>query len=283
MPELPEVETTKRGIAPLSNGQTIQQCLVRQPKLRWPVPDVLTQNRVAGLGILNILRRGKYLILETPQGDILIHLGMSGNLRILPHGTPVVKHDHIDLILENGYLIRYHDPRRFGAWLWADKVEGGWQQHPLIAKLGPEPLSDDFNADYLSSQISRRKSPIKTLIMNSPIVVGVGNIYANESLFMSGIHPQTLPSALKPVQLETLVANIKKVLAQAIEQGGTTLKDFLTPDGKPGYFEQQLSVYGREGKPCPQCGTSIEKRVLNQRAAYFCPQCQPLVKLSAKK
>ena len=275
MPELPEVETTLRGIQPKTEQQTIQQLIIRQPKLRWPVSAVLQQNKVAGLGILKILRRGKYLILQTAKGDILIHLGMSGNLRILPQNTPAQKHDHIDLLLENGYLLRYHDPRRFGAWLWADKAEGGYLQHPLIAKLGPEPLSDDFTADYLQQQIQRRKSSIKTLIMNSQIVVGVGNIYANEALFLSGIHPATLPQPLSPTQFQTLVDNIKKVLTAAIQQGGTTLKDFLTPDGKPGYFEQQLNVYGRANQPCPVCHTPIKKLTLNQRAAYFCPKCQP--------
>lgn len=275
MPELPEVETTRRGITPKAQGQVIESIHIRQPKLRWPVSSFLQENRVTGLEILHILRRGKYLVLQTGKGDILIHLGMSGNLRILPQETPAQKHDHIDLILDNGHLLRYHDPRRFGAWLWADSTEGGYTQHPLITKLGPEPLSKAFNADYLQQQLHRRKSPIKTLIMNSQIVVGVGNIYANEALFLSGIHPQTQPSLLTPQQYKTLVHHIKQVLTAAIEQGGTTLKDFLTPDGKPGYFEQQLHVYGRAGKPCSQCQTPIEKLQLNQRAAYFCPNCQP--------
>ena len=275
MPELPEVETTCRGIAPKTEGHTIQALEIRQTQLRWPVSPFLQTANLAGLGILNILRRGKYVLLQTEKGDILIHLGMSGSLRILPQDTPAQKHDHIDLMLNNGYMLRYHDPRRFGAWLWADQKEGGYAQHPLIAKLGPEPLSEAFNARYLQQRIQHRKSPIKSLIMNSAIVVGVGNIYANESLFLSGIHPQTLPTQLSLEQIQLLVAQIKHVLAAAIEQGGTTLKDFLSPDGKPGYFEQQLYVYGRAGQPCLRCQTPIEKIQLNQRSAYFCPHCQP--------
>jgi len=275
MPELPEVETTLRGIAPKIQGQTIQTLDIRQPKLRWPLSDFLQQNRLAGQTIQKILRRGKYLILQTQPGDLLIHLGMSGNLRILPHNTPIQKHDHLDLKLNNGYLLRYHDPRRFGAWLWADQTQGGYRQHPLIKHLGPEPLSENFTPQYLQQKCQTRKSPIKTLIMNNQIVVGIGNIYANEALFLSGLHPQTPTSQLTHQDYNRLVHHIKQVLQAAIQQGGTTLKDFLTPEGKPGYFEQKLHVYGRTGQPCLQCQTPIEKHTHQQRASYLCPLCQP--------
>ncbi|MDG4812583.1 bifunctional DNA-formamidopyrimidine glycosylase/DNA-(apurinic or apyrimidinic site) lyase [Hydrogenovibrio sp. 3SP14C1] len=270
MPELPEVETTRKGIQPKVEGQTIQKIIIRNGKLRWPVEQNLVK-KLPGLVILSVRRRAKYLLLETTQGHLIIHLGMSGNLRVLPQQEPAIKHDHIDLILGNGFLLRYHDPRRFGSWLWTDKP---LQEHPLLKALGPEPLTDDFNADYLFQKLQGRKTAIKTFIMNNHIVVGVGNIYANESLFLSGIHPTRPAHSLTIKETTQLTGHIKTVLSAAIEQGGTTLKDFLTPDGKPGYFEQKLNVYGKEGLPCPLCDSAIEKIVLNQRAAYFCSNCQ---------
>lgn len=270
MPELPEVETTRKGIQPKVEGQTIQKIIIRNGKLRWPVDTSLTE-KLPGLVILSIKRRAKYLLLETNQGHLIIHLGMSGNLRVLPQQEPAIKHDHIDLLLGNGFLLRYHDPRRFGSWLW---TEAPIQAHTLLKSLGPEPLTDAFNAEYLFQKLQGRKTAIKTFMMNNHIVVGVGNIYANESLFLSGIHPSRPAQSLTTTETTKLVANIKTVLSAAIEQGGTTLKDFLTPDGKPGYFEQKLNVYGRENAPCLRCHASIEKVVLNQRAAYFCSNCQ---------
>lgn len=273
MPELPEVETTRKGIQPKTEQQSITHMVIRNPSLRWPVDSRLPE-KLSGLTVLKVGRRGKYLLLETRKGTLLIHLGMSGNLRVLPKGTPVQKHDHIDIEFENGFLLRLNDPRRFGAVLWHEPIEGESHEHALLAKLGPEPLSDAFNGDALYQSARNRKVAIKSLIMNSQVVVGAGNIYANESLFLSGIHPRTPAQKLTRKQCVELAANIKLVLAAAIKQGGTTLKDFLNADGKPGYFEQKLNVYDREGKACPVCATPIERIVLNQRASYFCPNCQ---------
>jgi len=273
MPELPEVETTRRGISPKTDQQTIREFIVRNPNLRWPVNLDLI-HLLPGQTILNIGRRGKYLLLQTEIGTLLIHLGMSGTLRVVPHDTAVKKHDHVDIALNNGFSLRLNDPRRFGSVLWHPVSEGNISQHKLLAKLGPEPLSDDFNGDYLYQKSRKRKMAIKSFIMNSNVVVGAGNIYANESLFLTGIHPEKEASKLTKKQAQQLVHNIKQVIAAAIEQGGTTLKDFLSPDGKPGYFVQKLNVYDQAGKPCKNCGTPIERIILNQRAAYFCPHCQ---------
>lgn len=275
MPELPEVETTRKGITPKANQQTIKAFIVRNANLRWPVDLNLTK-KLPGLVIQSIDRRGKYLLLKTKIGTLLIHLGMSGNLRVLPENTPALKHDHVDIVLENGYLVRLNDPRRFGSVLWHPASEGPVEQHKLLAKLAPEPLTDDFNGQYFYEKTRNRKVAIKTLVMNSSVAVGAGNIYANESLFMSKIHPQTIASKLTKKQCEILVNNIKLVLTAAIEQGGTTLKDFMSPDGKPGYFVQKLNVYDQGGKPCTVCGTTIERIIINQRASYFCPKCQKM-------
>jgi formamidopyrimidine-DNA glycosylase len=274
MPELPEVETTRKGIQPKTELQTIANIIIRNARLRWPV-DVNLTDKLPGLVIDSVTRRGKYLLLNTQAGSLLMHLGMSGNLRVVPLGTPIKKHDHVDIELANQHVLRFNDPRRFGSILWHDASHGAPLSHPLLANLGPEPLSAEFNGDYLFAKTRLRKVAIKTLVMNSQVVVGAGNIYANESLFMSAIHPETLANALSQTQCYTLANNIKRVLAAAIEQGGTTLKDFVTPDGKPGYFAQQLSVYGREHQACLNCQTPIQKVVLNQRASFFCPQCQP--------
>lgn len=274
MPELPEVETSVRGISPYLVGQKIRRIIVRQAKLRWQVSSELS--RISSAEILAIERRAKYLIIRTEQGDIIIHLGMSGSLGILTQGTdkPVGKHDHIDLVTENGTILRYNDPRKFGAWLWAEKAE--LSAH--FAKLGPEPLSENFTANYLY-QLSRHKTvAVKNFIMNNAVVVGIGNIYACESLFQAGIHPELAAQNLKLKQCERLVAVIKSVLNQAIIQGGTTLKDFIQPDGKPGYFAQVLQVYGRKGEACNDCGSIIQAKVIGQRNSFFCPKCQKLPK-----
>lgn len=273
MPELPEVETTRRGISPKVDKQTIVNVVIRNGRLRWPVDQSLPQ-KLAGLPVLEIGRRGKYLLLKTKAGTLLIHLGMSGNLRILPIGSPVQKHDHFDIEFANGYLLRLNDPRRFGSVLWHPITDGPVEQHRLLAKLAPEPLTDAFNGDYLFEKTRNRKVAIKSLVMNSAVAVGAGNIYANESLFMSKIHPQTQASLLSKKQCHLLVDNIKNVLEAAIKQGGTTLKDFMSPDGKPGYFVQQLAVYDQGGNPCNTCKNPIERTMLNQRATYFCPTCQ---------
>jgi formamidopyrimidine-DNA glycosylase len=275
MPELPEVETTRKGIQPRVEQQTITRFIIRNGRLRWPV-EMHLPHTLPGLVVLAVERRGKYILLKTKVGTLMIHLGMSGNLRILPLGSAIQKHDHIDIEFANGYLLRLNDPRRFGSVLWHDAILGPIETHKLLVKLAPEPLTDDFNGAYFYEKTRNRKVAIKSLVMNSHVVVGAGNIYANESLFMSQIHPQTQAQLLTKKQCELLVANIKKVLQAAIEQGGTTLKDFLSPDGKPGYFVQQLNVYDQVGKPCPNCETLIKRIMLNQRATYFCPKCQKL-------
>ncbi|XKM13745.1 bifunctional DNA-formamidopyrimidine glycosylase/DNA-(apurinic or apyrimidinic site) lyase [Orbaceae bacterium ac157xtp] len=268
MPELPEVETSRLGILPYLEGQVIKRIEVRQPKLRWAV-DPLIQI-ACGQKIITVKRRAKYLLLQLERGWIVIHLGMSGSLRILFEYKEPEKHDHIDLVLQNGVILRYTDPRRFGAWLWANELEDIWQ----LAKLGPEPLEDLFNAQYLFQHLQKRKTPIKTLIMDNHIVVGVGNIYASESLFLSKIHPFRPANTLTFKECKKLVDAIKQVLTQSIAQGGTTLKDFLQSDGKPGYFVQELQVYGRNGQSCYHCNTEIKSQVIGQRNTYFCDKCQ---------
>ena len=273
MPELPEVETTRRGIEPHINQQIIDECIIRFPTLRWPIPTEII-DRLPGQKIQRVSRRSKYVLIETQQGTLLIHLGMSGSLRVLQKDTAVEKHDHFDLVLENGKCLRLNDPRRFGAILWHPIEAGEISEHALIKKLAPEPLSDAFNAEFFYNAIKKRSVPIKTAVMNSEIVVGAGNIYANESLFLSGLHPSKRANSLTKKQATLLCENIKSVLAKAITQGGTTLKDFIQPDGKPGYFKQSLHVYGREGEACTKCGHPIEKMVIAQRASFYCPICQ---------
>lgn len=279
MPELPEVETTKRGIENQICHKPILGIEIRQAQLRWPVPTEL-KSLLPGLVIESVKRRGKYLLLKTEPGHILIHLGMSGHLRVLSQPSPPQKHDHIDLVFEDGSTLRYQDTRRFGAWLWTDQPI---EDHPLLKKLGPEPLSDAFNSNYLWQATRARNTAIKSFIMNSQQLVGVGNIYANEALFLSGLHPLKPAKDLTKLESETLVRQIRQVLSAAIEQGGTTLKDFLSPSGRPGYFVQKLFVYGRADQACIHCGSLIERAVHFQRASYTCPNCQPLPKKPAHK
>lgn len=275
MPELPEVETTRSGIEPYTLNQEIKEFIIHNEKLRWPVDQKLI-GLLPGVRINSVDRRGKYILITTDLGVLMIHLGMSGNLKVLKQTTPLLKHDHVELLLGNGYVLRLNDPRRFGSVLWHDLKEGDIQTHKLLSKLAPEPLTEEFNSEYLYSKICNRKSAIKTVVMNSQIIVGAGNIYANEALFSSKINPQTLANKITKAQCDLLVSNIKQVLTRSIEQGGTTLKDFLKPDGKPGYFEQQLNVYGRDGQECICCGENIEKIIIGQRSTFFCPSCQPL-------
>ena len=269
MPELPEVETTRRGIIPYIDQQVVSEVIVRQPKLRWPIPDEIQQ--MVAQKIESVQRRGKYLLLETPHGTALIHLGMSGSLRVIDAGAPPDKHDHVDIVMKTGKGIRLHDPRRFGSVLWTTKNP---LKHKLIRSLGPEPLSDDFNADYLFAASRGRKVSIKQFIMNGHVVVGVGNIYACESLYMAGISPKRLAGKVSKARYEKFVAEIKTVLANAIEQGGTTLKDFVQAEGKPGYFQQQLNVYGRAGEPCNKCDKAVMQITQGQRSTFYCSQCQ---------
>ncbi|MCK9529245.1 MAG: bifunctional DNA-formamidopyrimidine glycosylase/DNA-(apurinic or apyrimidinic site) lyase [Gammaproteobacteria bacterium] len=270
MPELPEVETTRRGIAPHLTGRRVRAVVVREPRLRWPVPAALVEG-LTGTRIEAVERRAKYLLLRTARGTALLHLGMSGSLRLLKADTPAGKHDHLDLVLDTGHCLRLTDPRRFGAALWC---EGDGHDHALLSGLGPEPLSDAFDADHLHTAMHGRKLAVKALIMDAHVVVGVGNIYASESLFLAGIHPQRAAGRIGRARCERLVQAIKQVLTEAIAAGGTTLRDFVGGDGKPGYFAQELRVYGRTGEPCRACGTPIRQITTGQRSTYYCPRCQ---------
>lgn len=270
MPELPEVETSRRGIDPHICGRAVIQTRVRQPRLRWPVSEQIT-TELPGQTILSTDRRGKYLLLHTARGCLLIHLGMSGSIRIVDDSQPAGTHDHVDIVFEGGKVLRYHDPRRFGCLLWAEPPV---MQHALLRDLGPEPLSPAFSADYLYQRSRGRKAPIKSFIMDSHVVVGVGNIYANEALFMAGIRPQTPAGSLSRARILRLVDCIQQVIAQAIAVGGTTLRDFVGGDGKPGYFQQSLRVYGRAGENCGQCSAVLLEIRQTQRSSVYCPRCQ---------
>ncbi|MBD3610474.1 MAG: bifunctional DNA-formamidopyrimidine glycosylase/DNA-(apurinic or apyrimidinic site) lyase [Gammaproteobacteria bacterium] len=270
MPELPEVETTRRGIEPHTLHQTIDNVIIRQRQLRWPITAGLAQ-KLCGHVINSVQRRGKYLLLGINGGTLLIHLGMSGNLRMVDANEPAAKHDHVDIVLSNGQSLRFHDPRRFGAILYTTKPAA---QHKLLASLGPEPLGDDFSAERLYQRSRNKKCTIKSFIMDAKIVVGVGNIYASESLFRAGIHPKRTAGQVSLTRYQKLAKAIVEVLNEAIEQGGTTLKDFIGGDGKPGYFQQTLAVYGREGEACVTCGKPIKQITLGQRSTFYCPKCQ---------
>jgi formamidopyrimidine-DNA glycosylase len=270
MPELPEVETTRRGIAPALTGRRILAAVVRDGRLRWPVaPDLglrLRHQRVREVG-----RRAKYLLLCCTDGTLIIHLGMSGNLRLVPEGVPPQPHDHVDILLEGGLTLRLHDPRRFGSVHWtADPPE----HHPLLRDLGPEPLDADFDGAYLYRRSRGRHGAVKTLLMDSHTVAGVGNIYANEALYSAGIRPTRPAGRISARRYDGLAQAIKAVLAQAIRAGGTTLRDFYASDGRPGYFSLQLQVYGRVGLPCLGCEEPIRQLRQGQRATYYCPHCQ---------
>lgn len=278
MPELPEVETTKSGIAPHITGKAVSKLVIRQPKLRWPIPDELA-GLIKNQSVLNVRRRAKYLLVDVGsektgklKGTVIIHLGMSGSLRVIEGKVPAPeKHEHFDLVFKSGPTLRFTDPRRFGACLWQDAKD---EESPLLDHLGPEPLSDEFNGDYLFEKSRKRTSAIKTFIMDQKIVVGVGNIYASESLFLSGINPKKAAGKVSKAKYQALANSIKQVLAKAIADGGTTLKDFVGSDGKPGYFAQQLRVYGRAGESCIQCDTKIKQITQGQRSTFYCPNCQ---------
>ena len=270
MPELPEVETTRRGIEPFVAGHRIASVTVRDPRLRWPVRDDLA-DFLHDRPVEAVERRAKYLLLRLDHDDrVLIHLGMSGSLRLDDPANPPRKHDHVEWRLDNGRALRLHDPRRFGAVL-IDRVDA---PHERLEKLGPEPLGPTFDGIYLASRLAGRRVAIKQAIMNAGIVVGVGNIYASEALFLAGIHPMTPAGHLDQDECHALAAAIRQVLAAAIEQGGTTLRDFLAPSGDPGYFRQTLNVYERTGQPCRRCAIPVERIVLGQRSTWFCPNCQ---------
>ncbi len=270
MPELPEVETTRRGIAPQLTNQRIQRLVVRDRRLRWPIPPRLEQ-RLKGTEILSIERRAKYLLLNTQRGTALMHLGMSGSMRLVFDESAAKIHDHYDIVLENRAILRFNDPRRFGALLWAGRQP---EKHPLLASLGPEPFAAAFTGRYLHRLSRGRRVAIKPHIMNARVVVGVGNIYASEALFAAGIHPQRAAGRIALPRMEVLAEQIKAVLTASINAGGTTLRDFHGGDGKPGYYARKLQVYDRAGKACPKCGGAIRQKVLGQRSTYYCVACQ---------
>lgn len=270
MPELPEVETTLRGLIPHLLGRQVTQVLVRTPALRWPLPTHLAE-LLTGRTVRGLSRRAKYMLMAFDHGTVLLHLGMSGHLRMVSSTTPAGKHDHIDLQLSDGQQLRYHDPRRFGALLW---VEGDPLTHPLLVQLGPEPFAEELNGAYLYALARGRRVTIKAFVMDQKVVVGVGNIYASEALFRAGIHPQRAAGRVSLTRFEALAEAIREVLRAAIAAGGTTLRDFTNAQGRPGYFSQQLRVYGRNGQPCPRCGAPLGQQRIAQRASYFCCRCQ---------
>ena len=274
MPELPEVETTRRGLAPHVEGRIVTDVVLRRPDLRWPIPPEVVA-LLPGRRIEAVRRRAKYLLLDTDAGSALLHLGMSGSLRVLPATTPVEAHDHVDILLDKRgrdpvRVLRFNDPRRFGCLLW----QAPGETHELLRGLGPEPLSDDFDGDYLFARSRGRKAPVKTFLMDQGIVVGVGNIYAAEALFEAGISPLREAGRVSRDRYRSLADAVKRILAHAIQRGGTTLRDFISPDGLPGYFELELSAYGRGGEPCPRCGRPLKEASIGQRTTVWCTRCQ---------
>ncbi len=270
MPELPEVETTRRGLVPLVVGRRIATIDVYDPRLRWPVPADLGA-RSAGRVIESLDRRSKYLLFRLGRATLLVHLGMTGSLRAFSQAPPRRRHDHVDIVLDSGVTLRYHDPRRFGAMLW---LPDSGAAHPLLAKLGPEPFDAAFDAGYLWQATRRRGAAIKLALMDNHLVVGVGNIYANESLFRAGIRPATPANRLSRERLRRLVGEVRATLADAIAKGGSTLRDYVDSAGEPGYFQLDYFVYGRQGQPCRVCGTAIRLRRMGGRATSWCPRCQ---------
>ncbi|WP_460838272.1 bifunctional DNA-formamidopyrimidine glycosylase/DNA-(apurinic or apyrimidinic site) lyase [Noviherbaspirillum agri] len=272
MPELPEVEVTRRGVAPHLEGQVVTAVTLRHTGLRWPFPLKLSE-LLSGQVIRSTGRRGKYLLIMFDHGTLIVHLGMSGHLRILPKETPAGKHDHFDLEIGERVL-RMSDPRRFGAVLWHGKDVGDVAEHILLSRLGTEPLEEAFSAQLLYSKTRNRSAPIKQVLLAGDIVVGVGNIYASESLFKAGINPKTPAQRISLARYERLAQAIRETLAAAIEQGGSTLRDFMGVNGQPGYFQQSYFVYDRAGQPCRHCGTAVRQIRQGQRSTFYCPNCQ---------
>ena len=274
MPELPEVETTLRGIRPYLEGALIERLIVRDLRLRRPIPPE-TAERVAGQTVRSLSRRSKYLLIGLDQGTLLIHLGMSGSLRVVPADSPPKKHDHLDLVLSDRRCLRFHDPRRFGLFLWLPETpELAEAHHPLLCDLGPEPLGTAFDGDHLHRLSRERRVAVKIFLMDASVVVGVGNIYANESLFLAGIHPARACHRIGLERYRRLAEVIRGVLQASITQGGTTLRDFVQEDGNPGYFAQSLRVYGRTGELCVACGAPVRQRRIGQRSSFYCVHCQ---------
>jgi formamidopyrimidine-DNA glycosylase len=270
VPELPEVETTRRGIAPYLEGQRIRSMVVRDRRLRWPVPDDLPA-WVAGKRIERLVRRSKYILVDCGEGWLILHLGMSGSLRIVPAEQPAALHDHVDLVLESGQALRLRDPRRFGAVLFCASEPA---RHKLLQGLGPEPLEKEFTAGWMFELTRGRTAPIKSVLMDNRVVCGVGNIYANESLFRAGIHPARQAGKISKERYQKLVDEVRVTLRAAIKAGGSSLRDFVHADGSSGYFQQQYLVYGREGEKCKTCGSTIKSVRIGQRSAFYCPRCQ---------
>lgn len=270
MPELPEVETTRRGIEPYVIGRTVTRLVVRNPRLRWRVTPKLVRE-FSGQTIRSVARRGKYLLLATAAGTAILHLGMSGSLRVVPCAQAANAHDHVDIVLDNGDCLRLRDPRRFGALLWTREDP---QKHKLLRDLGPEPLSEDFSGDYLFEKSRGRKRAIRDFLLDSQIIAGIGNIYANEALFAAGLRPARAAGRINRAQSGRLAEAIRETLNRALKAGGTTLRDFRNGHGEPGYFQLSLNVYGRAGEPCHVCRTPIRAQRLGQRSAFFCPKCQ---------
>lgn len=279
MPELPEVEVTRRGVAPHLEGRVVEQVVFRREGLRWPFPAHLAETLV-GQRIVNVGRRGKYLLIGFDTGTLIVHLGMSGHLRVLPPGVELKKHDHFDLVVGDGpptshsQVLRLHDPRRFGAVLWHAHDDGDIEQHILLRGLGVEPLEDSFSAELLHKATRKRSAPIKQVLLSGDIVVGVGNIYACESLFKAGISPKTPASRISRARYDKLAAAIREILAAAIVQGGSTLKDFIAVNGQSGYFQQTYFVYDRAGVPCRNCGAPVRQIKQGQRSTFYCATCQ---------
>jgi formamidopyrimidine-DNA glycosylase len=270
MPELPEVETTRRGLLPHLLGRRIRRVVVRNANLRWPIPGDLDR-RLRGAQVLAIRRRGKYLLFDCGKGHLLVHLGMSGRLTIVADDLPPKPHDHVDVLMEGHKTLRFTDPRRFGAILW---VQGPTEKHILLEGLGLEPLEEGFGGKALHGKSRGRKVAIKQFLMNARILTGVGNIYASEALFAAGIHPLREAGRISLARYERLAAAIRTTLERAIAAGGTTLRDFASAEGKPGYFQLESHVYGREGLPCRVCGTKIRALRQGQRSTFYCPKCQ---------
>ena len=270
MPELPEVETTVRGISPVVTGERITNLVVREHRLRWPIPKLLS-GHILGEPVLGVHRRAKYILVEFEHGHMLMHLGMSGSLRFAANGEPLKRHDHVEFEIGGERLLRFHDPRRFGCVMW---IDGDPAEHRLLKDLGPEPLTDDFNAKHLFKQSRKRKVAVKNFIMDSHVVVGVGNIYASEALFRAKIRPGTRAGRIYTPGYERLVAGIQETMKAALDAGGTTLRDYVNGTGSPGYFSQELLVYEREGEACRTCSTPIRRMVMGQRSTYYCPSCQ---------
>lgn len=270
MPELPEVETIRKGITPYVTGETVRDIIVRDQRLRWPVPQQL-RSKLIGRTICAVTRRAKYIIFHTDQGCMLMHLGMSGSLRIITVNRPPDKHDHVDIVFASGISLRFHDPRRFGSIHWTNDDP---LQHKLLRHLGPEPFDDDFDGEYLLRKSRKRTQSVKSFLMDSRIVTGIGNIYANEALFTAGIHPKRKAGNISKARYERLAAAIRQVLQQALAKGGTTLRDFVNGNGEPGYFRTELNVYERAGESCRHCKSKIKVIRTGQRSTFYCPSCQ---------